>query len=110
MMKIIFSIIIGTLVFILYNCKTTENFSSGTQVQMLTSTPYYNWYDYMTHAKRYFSSYLPYQRPYLPYQRPYLPYQRPHYLNTLHYNTPYYNRSRYNMLHYNLPYYRNMIY
>ena len=100
MIKIIFSIIIGTLVFILYNCKTTENFSSGTQVQMLTSTPYYNWYDYMTHAKRYFSSYLPYQRPY--------------YLNTPYYNTPYYNMSRYNMpyynMPYNIPYYRNMIY
>lgn len=66
-MILLFSIIFGTLLFILYNCKKSkEHFSPGTQVQMLTSTPYYNWYDYLTHMRRYFyPTYPVYYSPYL---------------------------------------------
>ena len=30
-----------------------EGFLSGTDVQLLTSKPYYTWYDYLTQARRY---------------------------------------------------------
>ena len=54
-MIVIISCIIGILLFIVYNCKTSkEHFSPGTQVQMLTSTPYYNWYDYFSRFRNYF--------------------------------------------------------
>ena len=37
----------------LTNQKTTEGFISGTEVQLLTSKPYYTWYDYITNLRRY---------------------------------------------------------
>ena len=92
-MVVIVSCIIGILLFIVYNCKKSkEHFSPGTQVQMLTSTPYYNWYDYFsrfrshfypTHHPTYYPTYHP--RSYYGYSTPYqVPYQVPYYRPTLY--------------------------
>jgi len=60
-----------------------EGFLSGTDVQLLTSKPYYTWYDYLTQARRYPYYYRypyygsSYRYPY--YNYGYYPYYRPTY-------------------------------
>ena len=70
-----------------------EGFLSGTDVQLLTSKPYYTWYDYLSNLRRY-----PYNRGY-PYGRRY-PYGFPY---NSSYGSPYNYRYNYR---YNYPYYR----
>jgi hypothetical protein len=55
------------LIILLMKNNRIENFSAGTGIQLLTSKPYYTWYDYYTQLMKY-----PYYRPY--YNRPYRPY------------------------------------
>ena len=60
-----------------------EGFLSGTDVQLLTSKPYYTWYDYLTNLRRYpyYHRYpyygYSYSYPYVNYG--YYPYYRPTY-------------------------------
>lgn len=59
----------------------SEGFISGAEVQLLTSKPYYTWYDYLSHSRRnpyyYGSSYYgsSYEYPY--YNYGYYPYYSP---------------------------------
>ena len=96
-MIILFSIILGTLLFILYNCKESkEHFSPGTQVQMLTSTPYYNWYDYFSRFRSYF--YPTYHPTYYSTHHPtYYPgrYPRSYYGYSMPHQVPYYRPTLY---------------
>jgi hypothetical protein len=63
--------------------KTTEGFLSGTDVQLLTSKPYYTWYDYLTQARKY-----PYEYGYPSYRYPSYGYPSYEYSR---YRYPYYN-------------------
>jgi len=60
-----------------------EGFLSGTDVQLLTSKPYYTWYDYLTQARRYpyyyRYPYYGYSYRYPLYNYGYYPYYRPTY-------------------------------
>lgn len=60
-----------------------ENFLSGTDVQLLTSKPYYTWYDYLTQARKYpyyyRYPYYGYSFRYPYYNYGYYPYYRPTY-------------------------------
>ena len=63
------------------NSMVKEGFISGTDVQLLTSKPYYTWYDYLTNWRRY--PYF-YRYPYYNYYPQYYnygwyPYYRPQY-------------------------------
>ena len=76
-------IIIGC---ILMNRNTiSEGFMSGAEVQLLTSKPYYTWYDYISNRKR-----------------------NPYYYGSL-YNYPY-NNYRYNPYYNYYPYYFPSLY
>lgn len=72
--SILILILIGGLY---YFQQTSEGFISGAEVQLLTSKPYYTWYDYISHSRRnpYFYNYPYYgKRPYYnryPYRSPY---------------------------------------
>lgn len=48
----------------MYQQQINEGFLSGTDVQLLTSKPYYTWYDYLTNIWKY---------PYEMYYQPYVP-------------------------------------
>ena len=54
-----------SILFILafYLNKTNEGFLSGTDVQLLTSKPYYTRYDYLTQARKYPYDYQTYRYP-----------------------------------------------
>ena len=54
-----------SILFILafYLNKTNEGFLSGTDVQLLTSKPYYTRYDYLTQARKYPYDYQSYRYP-----------------------------------------------
>jgi len=45
-------IILVTVCLYLSQTSVKEGFLSGTDVQLLTSKPYYTWYDYLTNLKR----------------------------------------------------------
>jgi hypothetical protein len=86
--------LILTLIFILFFYslqKTSEGFLSGTDIQLLTSKPYYTQYDYLTQARKY-----PYDYKYPSYG--YSQYDYPAY-GYLQYNYP-----AYGYLQYNYPY------
>ena len=54
-MKIIVLIVLLFFVialYYLYNTNVHEGFLSGTDVQLLTSKPYYTWYDYLRNWRR----------------------------------------------------------
>jgi hypothetical protein len=73
--------------------KTTEGFLSGTDVQLLTSKPYYTRYDYLTQARKY-----PYDYGYPSYG--YSQYGYPQY-GYSRYRHPRYEYSRYRYPYYN---------
>lgn len=50
---------------LVYFKNVNEGFMSGTEVQLLTSKPYYTWYDYFTNVRKY--PYYGY--PFYPYRR-----------------------------------------
>ena len=76
---------------------TTEGFLSGTDVQLLTSKPYYTWYDYLTQASRYpYYNNYPYYGQF--YRRPYGRYYGYPYSGYRYYNygfSPYYKPTYY---------------
>ena len=59
-------LLIVAIVCYIQNKKINEGFLSGTDVQLLTSKPYYTWYDYLTNWRRYPS----YRYPYIYYRYP----------------------------------------
>ena len=82
MIQIIFIII---LIIVLFLCieDNKEHFSDGTAVQLLTSKPYYTWYDYLTKFNPYRYNYK-----YPVYRYPI--YRYPYYRFPI-YRYPYYN-------------------
>lgn len=70
-MWLIITILLILLIIILimmYQQQINEGFLSGTDVQLLTSKPYYTWYDYLTNIRKYpYGMY--YYQPYVPSER-----------------------------------------
>ena len=85
-------LIILFILAIYYLQKKTEGFLSGTDIQLLTSKPYYTWYDYLTQERKY-----PYDYGYYPYRYPWNDYSWDEY--------PRYEYSRYRY-----PYYKPILY
>jgi hypothetical protein len=100
-----FFCLILTLIFILFFYslqKTSEGFLSGTDIQLLTSKPYYTQYDYLTQARKY-----PYDYKYPSYGYPSYDYSRYGYpsYDYSRYGYPSYDYSRYGYPTYDYPTY-----
>ena len=87
-LRFLLILILISISYILYkNSVITEGFISGTQIQLLTSKPYYTWYDFLRNPWRnplQYPSQYPFQYPIrytypLPYRYPYYTYPRYYY-------------------------------
>ena len=95
-LRFLLILILISISYILYkNSVITEGFISGTQIQLLTSKPYYTWYDFLRNPWRNPLQY--------PSQYPF-PFQYPiRYTYPLSYRYPYYTYPRY---YYGYPFYK----
>ena len=103
-----FFCLILTLLFILFFYslqKTSEGFLSGTDIQLLTSKPYYTKYDYLTQARKYPYDYKYPSYGYPSYGYPSYGYQSYGYPS---YGYPSYGYSRYRYPSYDYPIHRNI--
>lgn len=80
-LRILLILLILTIGYVLYNNNLIkEGFISGTQIQLLSSKPYYTWYDFWRNPWRNSLRYpLSYRYPYYSYPRYYYgyPFYRP---------------------------------
>ena len=103
-----FFCLILTLIFILFFYslqQTSEGFLSGTDIQLLTSKPYYTQYDYLTQARKYPYDYKYPSYGYPSYGYPSYGYQSYGYPQ---YGYPSYGYSRYRYPSYDYPIHRNI--
>lgn len=75
---LLFSLFLIMLI-VYYSRQISEGYISGAEVQLLTSKPYYTWYDYITHSRKhpYFYRYPYYSKRYYYNRSPY--YYYPHF-------------------------------
>ena len=88
-LRVLLILIVLLIGYILYhNSLVKEGFISGTQVQLLTSKPYYTWYDYISRG-----DWFPWRYP-IQYRYP-LPYRYPNYTYPrYYYGYPFYRPYR----------------
>ena len=53
MNRLLCFLLVILLIGFLFENKSKEHFSPGTDIQLLTSKPYYTWYDYITQMRKY---------------------------------------------------------